>query len=115
MKIVTRILAIIVCALLVVSSVRIWPFLKGEYYGWLMVRKFEAAKRVAERIAVQIRPKPQFTGLQFYVWPKEGVILKFEGSVPSSNDLVELKRLVDAERGTIPVRWTVLVSTNAAE
>ena len=115
MRIVVRILAIIVCALLVVLSVRSWPFLKGEYYGWINSRKFQTADRVAERIAVQVRPKPQFSSVRFYAWPMEGVILKCEGSVESSNDLVDLKHLVEAERGTIPVRWNVIVSTNGGE
>jgi len=115
MKVISIVLAIFVCVLLVVFSVRSWPFLKGEYYGWINSRNFDRAERVAERIAVQLRPKPEFSRVEFYVWPREGVILKFEGSVESSNDLVKLKRLVDAERGTIPVRWNVTVSTNANE
>jgi len=113
MRIIPVVLAILVCALLVVFSVRSWPFVKGEYYGWINSRKFDTAERVAERIAVQVRPKPEFSSVRFYAWPMEGVILKFEGSVGSSNDLIESMRLVEVERGTVPVRWNVMVSTNA--
>ena len=103
----------VICGLLLLMGIRSWPYIQDKIRGRALDRKFEAAKQESERIGSQLRGDHRFGDLKLYAWPMEGVVIVFEGSVRNSNDLVELKRLVDTEKVSTPVRWRLTVSTNA--
>jgi hypothetical protein len=109
MKLMFFVAGLIACGMLLLS----WPYVGDRFRDRAVRLKFDAAKQEAERLGAQLRGDDRFSHLKFYVWPREGVLLVFEGAVPRSNDLVELKRLVDVEKVHTPVRWKVIVSTNA--
>src|SRR5687767_12682863 len=114
MRISSLVAFVVVAGCIVLFGFRSAPYIRGRIQMRALERKFDAAKQSGERLGSQIRGDPRYENLRLYAWPMEGVILVFEGSVGHSNDLAELKRLVDAAKVETPVRWKVAVSNAPA-
>jgi hypothetical protein len=92
-----------------------WRYVRGSVNDIVMLRRFHTAQRRADDLAKAIKPEHKYKRINFFVWPKDGILILFEGSVATSNDLFELKSLVEQRRGKTPVRWKVNISTNGIE
>ena len=85
------------------------PYFQDAWNSWQRARKYEQASQYAHMLATNVKSYANSDHLNLYVRSRNFNVV-FEGSVPSSSELVRLSNYVQSTRREFQIEWRVAVS-----